>query len=235
MRKTRMWLIVGLIAAMAPVVASAVELCTQGTMADYVALGAAGCVIDDKLFYNFAYSSALVPAGSVAVAPISMPYNPGFAFSAGWGAIGSMVVDSHITYYVAVLQGGFPIGDISAAMTGYVAVGNGFVLVAENAWLGGPPGQGGTQLMPPLGLYATASGSQDYDREVFGATRGPIFVAKDILVSGGGSGPFQYPPDFASVSQVINQFSEVPEPITLVLIGSGLLGFGLLRRRFPTL
>jgi len=48
----------------------------------------------------------------------------------------------------------------------------------------------------------------------------PIWVFKDIYVTG--------------TSGHLTQFSEsfhVPEPLTLTLIGSGLLGFGLLRRR----
>jgi len=52
-----------------------------------------------------------------------------------------------------------------------------------------------------------------------------IAVSKDINVTSGINGT-------AAISQVTNQFSQsVPEPLPFMMLGSGLVGLGLLRRR----
>ncbi len=51
-----------------------------------------------------------------------------------------------------------------------------------------------------------------------------LFIVKDIGVSGGSTG-------FASIS-VVDQLFSVPEPATLLLLGSGLIGMALGQRRF---
>jgi hypothetical protein len=53
-----------------------------------------------------------------------------------------------------------------------------------------------------------------------------IHVSKDIGVNGSAEG-------LATISGVTNNFSEVPEPATMLLLGSGLVGLaGFARRRF---
>ncbi len=196
--------------------AYAAPLCTSGTVADYVALGSTGCQLDDKIFYDFAYHSSgsggatPVPSSGVAVTPITTAFDPGLIFNAPWTAGPGQSLDSMINFSVLVLPGGAPIGDISATMVGYGRVPDGLVAVAETTTVGN------------LLLYDSALGVKAFDTLLVTATSGPITVHKDISVNGNSG--------LATVSGVWNQFSEVPEPASLILAGSALLSLGLMRR-----
>jgi len=200
--------------------AGAAPLCQQGTLADYLALQE-GCQIDDKVFSNFTYTSAAgggaapVLAAGVTVNPISTSLNPGFLFTASWSVVSGQSQDSHIGYTVTVNPGGFTITDVSATMSGYGATLPGSISVAEN--------------VDSANLFLSYPGGLTSQVVDITATRGPLYVVKDISVSGGllGLG------GAAAVSGVANQFSEsgIPEPLTLLLMGSGLLALGALRLR----
>ena len=205
-------------------VGSAAPQCLEATMADYVALGAEGCQIGDKIFSNFTYTgssgggaSAVLAAG-LSVVPYFTPLNPGFMFSGAWLVLTGETQDSHITYQVVVTGGGFPIHDISAELSGQYAQGSALVAVAEDV----QPGN------LSLGLLWGVGSQVWQDGVSFNPTMGPLFVSKDILLRGGAG-----PGSWAMVSGVFNRFSEtgVPEPLTLLLMGSGLLGLGALRWR----
>ncbi len=200
--------------------ANGIPYCAEGTLADYIALPQ-GCIIDDKVFSNWAYTSSgwnggnPPPASGVSVVPITTPFNPGFLFSAGWFVTGGQVIDSHIIYTVTVLPGGAPIHDLALYMGGDARLGEAGISVAETT----NPDVGSLSIynLPQLGRKGS-------DHILITPTMGPIQVDKNIFL-------FSSQGSYATVSGVYNRFSEVPEPVTLVLIGSGLLGLGLLRRR----
>jgi hypothetical protein len=62
-----------------------------------------------------------------------------------------------------------------------------------------------------------------FSNRAFFAGTGTISISKEINVTSGASGT-------ASIANVTDTFSS-PEPLSFVLLGSGLLGIGLMRRR----
>jgi hypothetical protein len=203
--------------------------CTSGTLAVYIGL-TEGCTIGDKLFSNFSYvgtgNGGAVPitAGGIGIVPITTALNPGFLFSAGWSVSSGQEQDSHIGYAVTVGNGGFAITDVSATMSGFGTSGDGLLTLAEN--IDSCPGHFNCNV-GDLFLHYNQTASVTGQTVNITGTMGPIYVVKNLTVSGGSTG-------FASLSGVTQQFSEggvVPEPLTLLLMGSGLLGLGALRLR----
>jgi hypothetical protein len=197
-------------------------------VASYNTYVGTSCGIDDKTFSNFTYSTSgtnPLPASSITVNPINTPLNPGFLFNAPWGAQAGETQGSLIGFTVNVNPGGNLINDLSLYMFGAGVLGTGQVSVTETYCAGDTfadlcaHGTEGT-LLTILNsgtsiLHASAS---------FGPVS-VVDVMKDIELVGGSNG------SAALVSGVQNQFSEVPEPGSLVLFGSGIVGLaGVLRR-----
>lgn len=205
--------------------------CPTTTLDNYLGPGFS-CGINDKTFSNFVYSydsnppSFGIPAGGVFVTPITTSGDPGLQFSAGWFASTSSGIiqeDSAIQYSVHVNPGGLPITDVSLSIGGIAWTGTGAVVVDETVCLGAmlPSCSGGEEAT--LSVFDSSGGVKLFDSMTFsGVTE--VDVQKDIEIEAGTNGS-------ASLSLVTNQFSEVPEPASLMLFGSGVLALaGVLRR-----
>jgi hypothetical protein len=210
--------------------------CPTTTYDVYIAPGFS-CDIGDKTFSDFAYSGTSnppgfsIPAGGIAVSPITTSGDPGFQWSAGWHAStnsGVLTQDSLFQLNVNVAPGGAPITDLSLSISGVGVTGTGEVFVNEQACLGAllPQCSGGT--IVTLQVFDTREGQQLVDSISFaGVTE--VSVSKDLEVQAGTNGS-------ASVSVLTDQFSEgsatVPEPGTLSMLGLGGLALvGFARRK----
>lgn len=188
------------------------------------------CGINDLTASNFAYSTAgtnQMPASSITVNPINTPNNPGFLFNAPWGATGSQTQDSLIGF--TVTSNGNLINDLSLWMFGGATVGNGLVTVSETYCAGDTFADGcANGVTGTLSTYLGGGLSKLFDSATFNPVS-IVDVQKNVELLGGGSG------SFAVLGGVQNQFSEVPEPGSLVLFGSGIAGLAGVMRRWVKL
>ncbi len=187
------------------------------------------CGIDDKTFSDFSYSTAgtnLMPASSITVNPITTFHNPGFLFNAPWGVQAGQTQDSLIGFTATVNPGGALINDLSLAMFGAGILGTGQVSVVETYCLGDTFANLCANGIEGTLLNILNSNNSILTASVSFSPVSVVDVVKDVTLLGGPDG------SAALVSGVQNQFSEVPEPGSLILLGSGIVGLaGVLRRR----
>jgi len=194
--------------------------CQSGSLSAYLASGFT-CQSGSLIFSDFDYQGTGRDASSIAVTPLTGSDDEGFQFQGGWNAHSvngaSTSEDSRITY--TVHHAGGLIDTLSLAFGSSVS-GTGVSTVQERFCLGSSlvncpsVNQGAISLTNPGAMFSNRA---------FFAGVGSVSVSKDINVTSGINGT-------ASISNVIDTFSS-PEPLSFVLLGTGLLGIGLMRRR----
>jgi hypothetical protein len=214
-------------------------MCTNNVGLDQYIANYAGinnaCQIGNELFYDFSFSAVEGPTGTPPTAsqttiltdPGDGVTNPGMRFLAGGFFVSAgRTLDVTIMYRVATLSGGSIMNgydlSISGSHTGQpTGLGSGTV---TESFSGAPTG---TPLVTSVGpLAANVLSAHD---DLLSWVNGTTVTTQVHLQS-----PSSLPPDLVTISVIQEHFPEaadVPEPYETLLIGSGLLFFGMWRKR----
>jgi len=190
---------------------------TATTLATYETAGFS-CNVGPILFSDFGYSSsatggAVAPTNAtVLVAPYQVGDEWGLQFSGGWVAGSGQTQSADISYKISCI-GGCSILDAVLDVGGGV-IGTGTATVNE------------TSTTPPVINLSTNGNTVVSASSSFPGTH--AVDPSDLIASAGGAAGIGH------ISSVINLFS-VPEPASLVLVGTALLAAGLLLRRMSGL
>jgi hypothetical protein len=194
--------------------------CQSGALSSYL-VSSFACQTGSLIFSDFDYRGTGQDAASISVTPLTAMDAVGFQFAASWNAQNQFGIsnsqDSQISYTVE--HAGGLIDSLSLSFNSIVT-GTGTAGVTEQFCLGGPISN-----CPQVnqGAISVTNPGTGFTDQAFFAGVQTVGVSSAVSVISSTNGT-------ARINSFSNTFSS-PEPLPFVLLGSGLLGMGLMRRR----
>ncbi|MGD0200584.1 MAG: PEP-CTERM sorting domain-containing protein [Bryobacteraceae bacterium] len=219
-------LLLGVMLLVVSTLAFATPVCVSDTLADYVLLSG-GCTIGSNTFSLWSFGPtqvnhsgpglAPVPLGSgdITVTPVVVPgVGLGFTFTGSFAASTNVNQTNALTYVIQydVTAGPWLIDNELTAGSGTISTTGGYLTLSETKTF---------DQIAEVDIFVSNPGA---------STSATWMPAQSHLVSNTQLGLIAQHGGYVTLDSYTETFS-VPEPLSLVLLGSGLLGLGLLRRR----
>lgn len=231
---------------LATAVGSASPLCTSVTpnMAAFQALGSDGCTINNLLFNNFTYSYTL---GTDAFYPGSGPKGTGaqqnasavtvaineandeLDFGANWIVNHYQTALLNLSFNVCIEVNGLCVDPPLSAIT---QLENAYTATSAGSQNGGP-----AATLAANCTQGTCGNPTDFTNATvaIAQTSGPLLISNSVTMNAQGS--TNSSSNLYHLSIITDSFAalagptDIPEPFSMALIGSGLVGFALIRKR----
>ncbi|HVM59818.1 MAG TPA: PEP-CTERM sorting domain-containing protein [Verrucomicrobiae bacterium] len=214
-------------ALLAPAVARAVTVnLNAGDSVNLATVTNSGMAVQigDKVFADFSWDNLNAPdvtASDINLRAVINPNDIGFSleFTLPLTAGDMEIKDVAFEFTAAVTNSNNLISDLHLSIGGATS-GDAVASVAEHAFTGG---FGGLSLGE---VDASIPGATESVTNLSSASA-KIWIEKDIIVAGA----FEFSDDFASITNIDQTFSQIPEPSTALLVGLGLLGIFAVNRK----
>jgi hypothetical protein len=214
-------------------------VCTTAALSDYIALGAAGCTLDDVTFSDFTEVTPLNPAAtpispsSVSLTPLTGPGGPGFelssatALNAGAGTLLELWFG-----FVATAGSGDSLTGSSLLLGSSTVVPDGANTIIADICPDGSfasPSAGCSTAPVSLIVFDIGDDSSPSASMLIGPSSFfDVFV--DVVIDGGQTGGATLGPSLGEFRVVASASSSVPEPSTWCLVAVVLAAAACVRR-----